>query len=292
MRVLIVGSSGFIGSNLVYALEKKGMEVYALSRKNENSKNFNLKKGKIYNISLVNYEKLESIFLETKFDFVVNAATHYAPQENNDFVEKAFMANILLSNYLIYYCLVHNIPLISLGTYLQEIDHSKIDPTFYSFSKKNTQSILKSVAKHSDLRYTELLISDTYGPKDPREKILSLIIQSLNGKELKTSSGNQIINLVHIDDVCNAIQGLLIGLDSKKIKYNQTFSIRSRTWITLRELSKACEEISGLHANIKWGKKAYRGTEIFQVPKMSKIVPFWKPSISLLQGLQGVLMKK
>jgi CDP-3, 6-dideoxy-D-glycero-L-glycero-4-hexulose-4-reductase len=292
MRVLIAGSSGFIGSNLVYALEKKGMEVYALSRKNKNSKNFNLKKGKIYNIPLVNYEKLESIFSETKFDFVVNAATHYAPQENNDFVEKAFMANILLSNYLIYYCLVHNIPLISLGTYLQEIDHSKIDPTFYSFSKKNTQSILKSVAKHSDLRYTELLISDTYGPKDPREKILSLIIQSLNGKELKTSAGNQIINLVHIDDVCNAIQGLLIGLDSKKIKYNQTFSIRSRTWITLRELSKACEEISGLHANIKWGKKAYRGTEIFQVPKMSKIVPFWKPSISLLQGLQGVLMKK
>jgi nucleoside-diphosphate-sugar epimerase len=292
MRVLIVGSSGFIGSNLVYALEKKGMEVYALSRKSENSKNFNLKKGKIYNISLVNYEKLESIFLETKFDFVVNAATHYSPQENNDFVEKAFMANILLSNYLIYYCLVHNIPLISLGTYLQEIDHSKIAPTFYSFSKKNTQSILKSVAKHSDLRYTELLISDTYGPMDPREKILSLIIRSLNGKELKTSSGNQIINLVHIDDVCNAIQGLLIGLDSNKIKYNQTFSIRSRTWITLRELSKACEEISGLHANIKWGKKAYRGTEIFQVPKMSKIVPFWKPSISLLQGLQGVLMKK
>lgn len=292
MRVLIVGSSGFIGSNLVYTLEKNGIEVYALSRKYANNKNFIFKQKKINNIALDNYEKLESIFRKTRFDFVINAATHYAPKENNDFVEKALMANIILSNYLIYYCLVHSVPLISLGTYLQEIDQSKIYPTFYSLSKKNTQSILKAVAKHSDLRYAELLISDTYGPKDPREKIMNLIIQSLNGKELETSPGHQILNLVHIDDVCNAIHGLLIGLKSKKIKYNQTFSIRSRTWITLRELARACEKVSGLHANINWGKKAYRGTEIFIVPKMSKIVPFWKPSISLLQGLQDLLMKK
>ncbi len=291
MRVLVVGSSGYIGSNLVKTLEKNGIEVYSLSRK-KNGRSFNLKKGKKYNISLNSLDKLEHIFLKTKFNYVVNAATHYSSSENDDYVKKAFMANILLSNYLTYFCLVFKVPLITLGTYLQDIDQTQINSTFYSFTKKNTQTVLRSVADFSDLKYIELLISDTYGPNDPREKVLTLIIKSLTGKKLKTSLGNQLINLVHIDDVCSAILSLLEGLSAKKIKYNQTFSIRSRTWITLRELSKACEEISGLNANISWGEKAYRGTEIFQAPKMSRIVPFWKPSIGLMQGLQGILEKK
>ena len=61
--LLVIGSNGLLGSNIVKILKKKKINFLTVARKNSN-----------FNINLENFKRLDKFFLKNKFKIVINCA--------------------------------------------------------------------------------------------------------------------------------------------------------------------------------------------------------------------------
>ena len=56
------------------------------------------------------------------------------------------------------------------------------------------------------LKVVFFILSDSYGLNDPRNKIINLIVKAVQeDKPLKMSGGEQYIDLIHINDIIEAV---------------------------------------------------------------------------------------
>jgi CDP-paratose synthetase len=101
------------------------------------------------------------------------------------------------------------------------------------------------------------------------------------------SPGYQKLDLIHIDDVVEFYVSLIHNIDS--IASQSYFHIGTNVSTAIRELALQIEEISLKKCLINWGGIPYREKE-----KMSNLAPkidygFWKPKISLIDGLKSMI---
>lgn len=291
MKVLISGGTGFIGKNLVKKLSTLEVETIVLVR---NSSEIGLKKTSNQFIKEFHYIRLEEIELllkEESVDFILNLATNYDSKEDSNYVLKAFNSNILFTSSIIELSLNHKIPLISFGTYLQEIQKVSKNSSFYVLSKTISHDLLFMLASKSDFKFVELVLNDTYGENDMRQKFLYNVLNSMNGIRMSATSGEQLINLLHVDDVCDAIIHTLSQLETRKINFNHSYGIRSSRYVTLRELVSICELVFQKKSAIDWGSLKYRGNEVFSEPDLSPVLPNWHEKVTLEIGLQKLSSK-
>ena len=90
-KILITGSTGFIGSRLLLNLKDK-YKLYLVLRK-KNKKKLNLSKNhKI--IYFKNYDHLNMQLKKIKADILIHCATHYVKKHNFNDISKIIKANI------------------------------------------------------------------------------------------------------------------------------------------------------------------------------------------------------
>ena len=85
-RVLVTGGRGFIGSNLVRELEKRGNEVWACDLMHSDLDNY-------VRCDVSKYRQVERIFEEHEFDFVYHAAAEYGRWNGEDYYENLWLTN-------------------------------------------------------------------------------------------------------------------------------------------------------------------------------------------------------
>ena len=92
---------------------------------------------------------------------------------------------------------------------------------------KSFENILFWYSKKYEFKVINLHLSDTYGPNDKRDKILDLMLKFKKDNVLK--SINLIKKLIiRIDDVCDAIIGLLKNKSKNKWQDYNLFSQQKR----------------------------------------------------------------
>ena len=96
-KILLTGSSGFIGFELLKDLSKNN-KVYITLRKKE-KKHF--KNKNIVEIYFNNYEKLNEKLKKIKIDTVIHCATHYVKYHNFNDIKKLSESNILFGNVIL-----------------------------------------------------------------------------------------------------------------------------------------------------------------------------------------------
>jgi nucleoside-diphosphate-sugar epimerase len=127
----------------------------------------------------------------------------------------------------------------------------------YAVTKEAFEAILTVYTETSSLKVTTLKLFDTCGPNDSRSKIIPLLQKAFKEqKELAMSKGDQLINLVYIDDVANAymISGErhFKGQCGKK----EEFAISSEKPIPLKETVRIYEELMGKNTTCQLEKTA------------------------------------
>ena len=85
-RVLVTGGRGFIGSNLVRELEKRGNEIWACDLMHSDLDNY-------VRCDVSKYRQVERIFEEHEFDFVYHAAAEYGRWNGEDYYENLWLTN-------------------------------------------------------------------------------------------------------------------------------------------------------------------------------------------------------
>jgi dTDP-glucose 4,6-dehydratase len=93
-RVLVTGGAGFIGTNLVKELNKRGHEVLALDLYNTDRDNY-------IRADVRNYRQLERVFENKKFDYVYHLAAEYGRWNGEDYYENLWSTNVIGTKHLI-----------------------------------------------------------------------------------------------------------------------------------------------------------------------------------------------
>ena len=116
----------------------------------------------------------------------------------------------------------------------------------------------------------------------------------VENKKLHMTSGEQEINLIHIEDLVCAIE-LLIVKESPPTKDNfNYFTIAGNEVVQVRDLPYLISNALGMH----WGKKQIiydlpsRENEIWYFKPMYNRLPNWEPRITIETGIRTLVWDK
>lgn len=243
MKVLLTGASGFIGTNLMDFLTKEGHSLHGLAL-------HSLEKKNIRNITLSDFDKLNSHFNENEYDIVI----HLAAQIENVNPLQMYNANCKNTINLLEICKNHNIKKFiftsSHAVYgeAQNLpigeDHQVSPKTIYGNSKLIAEEICKMYNQYYGLNVIILRLSSLFGELQSTKYLIPRLIQSsLQDNSItlhKYSNGFQEMDLINIFDVCTAI-----NLSCKsKIKFG-IFNIASGNKVTVEDIANLLSKILG-----------------------------------------------
>lgn len=86
MKVLVTGVLGFIGSNLVSELRKRGHDVWVCDLMNSGAPNYT-------RCDVSKYRQVERLFEDHDFDYVYHAAAEYGRWNGEDYYENLWLTN-------------------------------------------------------------------------------------------------------------------------------------------------------------------------------------------------------
>ena len=286
--VIVTGATGFIGSNLVFSLVKKGFDVHILVR---GTSDLNILGDiaeactvHIYNGSIVDLKKTFSI---VKPSHVFHLASLFLAQHDDSNITDLLESNIIFSTHLVEAMVSEDVPfLINTGTSWQHFTDDTYNPVnLYAATKESFENILEFYIQTSDLKVITLKLFDTYGPNDPRKKLLRLLYDiSISKDALSMSAGEQKINLVYIDDVIRAFEHSYKEI-FQQIDSHTRYSVSATKLLTLKELVAIFEDTLDVKLNINWGEREYRKREVMAPWSGEKMLKGWVPKIDLPAGL-------
>jgi nucleoside-diphosphate-sugar epimerase len=180
---------------------------------------------------------------------------------------------------------------INTGTSWEHYQNETYNPVnLYAATKHAFEAIIQYYVNVHSFRVVTLKLFDTYGTNDTRPKLMRLLKKTLVGNTpLEMSEGEQLIDLVHIDDIVDAFLIAEKHLQNSRTAGHEQFAISSGNPISLRELVGAFSKISGKELPILFGKKPYRQREVMVPWNNGRKLPGWEPKISLEKGIQAFI---
>ncbi len=291
-RVMITGSTGYIGSHLLDAFLDAGHEVHALVRSSSGARE-RLSRARAVALHACDdgFESVRRAVADSRPDCVFHLASLFLASHAPEQVDPLLESNVRLGAFLLEAMAREGCRcLVNAGTSWQHYNDAAYDPVcLYAATKQAFEDIARYYEEVAGLRAVHLHLTDTYGPNDPRRKVLPLLIDALRKHEhLEMSPGEQQIDFVHVDDVATAF---LRAMDVVRADDPRTgvFSVSSRSPVTLRSVVELLEELSGQKIDVRWGGRPYRPREVMRPWSRGEWLPGWRPRVTLRDGLAQLL---
>ncbi len=240
MKVLVTGSSGFIGFHLSKKLLENGLKVHGFDSMN-NYYDIKLKKARLNILKdfkkfsftkakLENKKSLERIFKRFKPKVVIHLAAQAGVRYSIDKPRVYLESNITGSYNIIEvskkYNVVHLIMASSSSVYgantkipFKEIDKTETQLSIYASTKKSNESLAHSYSNIWKIPITMLRFFTVYGPWGRPDMALFKFTKGiLNNKKIDIYNyGKMYRDFTYIDDIVNGIKLLI----NKPPKLNQ-----------------------------------------------------------------------
>lgn len=295
MKILMTGITGFIGHHLGERLINDGHEVYAIVR--PTSKIDKLSENLRRNVKFYVYDKDNTVLDiiidlcvdDCRPDVVYHLATNFMNMHKFEDIQALIQSNITFGTELLDAMVANNVyNFVNVGTMYQHYDDADYSPVnLYAATKECFEGIIKYYTEVRNLKCITLHLFDTYGVDDNRPKLFSLLKRIADsGENLKMSPGGQLIDTVFIDDIIEAFVIAGNMLAACKYDYCGTYGVSSTKPIPLREVVKIFEDVSGKKLSIEWGGRPYRAREVMVPWKSYKLLPGWRPKVSLQEGIK------
>ncbi len=289
-RALVTGGTGFVGSHLVQALLAEHWEVHLLVRQSSC--------GRSGDVHLHPYQGETSHVLEamqhSQPDVVFHLASLFLAQHTPEQILPLIQANVLLGTQLLEAMRLTGLrSLINTGTCWQYFERDTYMPVnLYAATKQAFEDILAYYVEATGLRSITLSLFDTYGRGDTRRKLLPVLFDSLqNDTVLEMSPGHQVLDLLHVSDLCAAFLHAAELLRDPQRSPAATYAVSGGQRRSLREIVALLEATASRPLRITWGAKPYRQREVMQ-PWNGTPLPGWSPRMDLLTGLRDLLEER
>jgi UDP-glucuronate 4-epimerase len=324
MKILVTGAAGFIGFFVSKKLLDLGHKVtgidnlndyYDVELKNNRLKNIDSDNFNFFNIDLVDAPSLNSIFLNKKFDCVINlaaqAGVRYSLENPHAYINSNVVgfSNILEAckhnhvEHLIYassssvYGMNKSVPF----SVKDNVDHPA---SLYAATKKSNELLAHSYSHLYNIPTTGLRFFTVYGPWGRPDMAYFLFTKAiLEGNPIKVfNKGDMKRDFTYIDDIVFGITSLL----DKPAKSHQNlnspsnpslssapyalYNIGNNNPVELGKFIETIEDILGIEA-----KKEYYEMQpgdmketFADIDELSNLTGY-KPTTSLRDGLQNFI---
>ena len=273
-KILLIGGSGAIGVALANILSKQGASLITTQR--PTADNSGLQKIEI------------TPFLELsrncpKVDLIINAAGNYSVDWSINSLKKSVDSNIGISVTIAEYILKNHVPVITLGTYFEKAPEIFQPWSYYTTTKIAAASLIKEAADQAGTSHSHIYLYDNYGAEIDRGKFIDRLISAARtGQEILTGDGNQVQDLTAINDVALAITNEAQKLLLEQSKATSRFiQVRSFQVLTLLDLSRIFQEITGVKLHIRWGQLKPRRRQVFELWDSAPQIENWNPTIKI-----------
>tara|TARA_Y100001958_G_scaffold95172_1_gene65198 strand:+ start:288 stop:1139 length:852 start_codon:yes stop_codon:yes gene_type:complete len=279
-KILLTGATGFIGSELLKNLSNYN-KVYITLRKrhkiNPNNKN-------IIKIHFNSYKDLSHKFRKIKIDTVIHCATHYVKSHKFEDIKKLSESNILFGNIILENLKIMRVKkFVNFSTVWENFDGKK--DNFYNLYSAYKASFIKIMSfykkKNLNTKFLNLVISDTFGLRDKRKKIVNLLKTNYKRNLVtKIVSKNLHINLLNVKDIVNAIELIL-----KKNYKSDNYILKNKNNFKIYDIVKEIEKYSQKKLRVKWLSNKIIKEKTYQFETLKG----WKPKNSNIKDIVRVI---
>jgi nucleoside-diphosphate-sugar epimerase len=293
-RVLVTGGAGFIGLPLVAELARRGWEVHALSTRDRPS---TLSDVRWHRLDLAESATVDEMMCALAPERLVHLAWYTKPGSSWHAAENVLWVERSL--HLIRSFVRHGgRRMLVLGT-CAEYDWSAaegpleeygscLEPrTLYGVTKDALRRLARAYAEQEGVQLAWARPFLLYGPREKPERLVpALILSLLAGKVVATSSGEQVRDFMHVEDVAAAVAALL---DSTVVG---DINIATGSGVTVNEVIEQVVELTGRSGLVNRGGLPERPGEppflVADITRLRDEVGF-RPSWTLEAGLAATL---
>ncbi len=255
-KILVTGSSGFIGSALTIELIKRGdfvvgidnhNQFYDATLKEDRLKRYSdNKKFKIYITDIKNTSEIDNIFRENKIEIVVNlaaqAGVEYSTEKPFEYIDSNIIGFMNILECCKNYNVEHLVYASSSSVYglNSDIPYSELHTTdhpvsLYAATKKCNELLAHYYSHMYNLPCTGLRFFTVYGPWDRPDMALQKFTKKILNEETIQlyNFGKHVRDFTYIDDL---IEGILKVIDAPPCnsstwdKKNPKLSSSSAPW--------------------------------------------------------------
>lgn len=304
-KILVLGSTGLVGSAIVRELKKQGYSnIHTIDRKKDGI----LHNYTWNNFDLRDYDVTVELFKKVKPEYVFNAAGKVGGIHANDSQSADFTRdNLLIQINVVNAC--HNFKvkkLLNLGSsciYPKEckipikeeyLMTGPLEETNkgYAVAKIAGITLCQMYHKQYGDNFISVMPTNLYGQNDnfnlKNSHVLPATIRKFHEAKINNAesveiwgSGNPMREFLHVDDLA---EGLIFLMNN----YNDPSIINIGTGIdvSIKTLAESIKKITGFKGNIVWNDKYPDGTmrKLLDVSKIKKLG--WKHKINLYDGIK------
>ena len=289
-KIMITGITGYIGSQLASYLLNEN-QVYGLVRMPLNTTYLN--ENTQYDLVLLPYDgTFESVLdamQKVQPDIVYHLATYYIGTHSPKDIALLMESNLKFGLYVIEAMLNCGCnKLVYASTSTTHNSEQNYRPfSLYAATKQAFTDMVEFYTNNRKLYAGAVVLSDTYGPKDKRPKVLNLVRDAvLSGSTLDLTSGIQIYDALYIDDVIRAFICTADALGNNNKTSHLLFQPSALQQYTLRETVELFLNINNLKLNANWGARPEPSVLLTEKIRLYSWPLNWKPLVSLEEGLQ------
>jgi UDP-glucose 4-epimerase len=276
MKILLTGSTGFIGSHLYNQYNKLGNEVKHLD------KVFNSQTNNFYLNDLTTIFQSDLVDLLQGVDVVNHHAAHIDVRTSiRDPIYDA-QQNITNTLKLLEACVQAKVPKFIFASSGGAIGEHDFPESPYGVSKLTIEKYLYYYYKQYNLLSSILRYSNVYGPGQKGGVISLFIPKLLNNEPITINGGQQIRDFVYVDDV---VKANVVALSQDA---SQVYSICSGQTISITDLAYLLKSLCNSQSKIIINP--YIKGEVMETsPEPTTNLSLWQPETELIDGLQKTI---
>jgi len=273
VKVLVTGGLGFIGSNLVRELRKRGYEVWICDLMHSDEANY-------IRCDISKYRQVERMFEENNFDYVYHAAAEYGRWNGEDYYENLWLTNAVGTKNIIRMQEKKRFRMILFGSAEVYGDYDGVmsedvmdripikQMNDYAISKwVNELQLLNSAAMYGT-ETVRVRLFNVYGPGEYytpyRGWIPKFIYKAMHDQPYTVYLGHK-RTLEYVEDVCRALTNII-----DNFKPGEVYNLGGDEQYDIKYISDLILKILGKDDSLVTYKEAEPFTTKIKTPDSSK----------------------
>ena len=290
--VVVTGANSYLGIALVERLSQMNISVHIVARPKSDISRL-IQRAPSVNIHNYNGKQssLEKLLEESRPDTIFHLAGKYYKEDKPEYITSLIDSNINFGSQLLLASLNSSVKnFINTGSYFQFSGHNESAVNFYGATKNSFNEILHYYSSLEKFLSTTLIIFDTFGPNDWRQKLFQAITKAVKTNEvMPIPTGNVPMYPVYIADVIDCYILAAQKLASKPNEIiNKCFAVRGNEETSIKEIIRIFEQVTNKKLYTEIGAWPASTREIKNIWRGSTMSD-WRPKHNLAKGIEKML---